>query len=45
MENFEENVENQIWPDNSAVVLENLFFEPLETGILIDEEGNVVPAE
>lgn len=27
------------------MVLENIFFEPLETGTFIDEEGNVYPTE
>jgi len=39
IENFEENMENQIWTENSALVLENLFFEPYESEIIIDETG------
>ena len=31
IENFDENVENQVYPENSVLVLENIFFEPMET--------------
>ena len=42
IENFDEMMENQIWTENSALVLENLFFEPFEAGIIVDENGQTI---
>ena len=37
-------IENGNWADNYVLVLENLFFEPIETGIIIDDFGNISEA-
>jgi hypothetical protein len=42
VENFDEMMENQVWTENSALVLENLFFEPCETSLIVDETGQTI---
>jgi hypothetical protein len=39
--NFDELMENGTWAENSVLVLENVFFEPNETKMFIDEFGNI----
>lgn len=37
IDNFEEKIETEMFPDNSVLVLENAYFEPAEIGFRYDE--------
>lgn len=40
---FEEKMENDVYPDNTLIVLENIYQCPSENGFTIDEENQMVP--